>query len=354
MRHRKKIAIACQGGGSHTAFTAGVLQELLAAGVHQQYDIVSLSGTSGGGICALLTWYGLLKAAFGSTEPVFQPLLDFWQDNTATNLWEVSFNNWLLQARRLADSGLIPTFSVNPDNLEAWQKFWLNFTPRKEFLDLKILLEKHVDFDSLQQLVKPSSPQLLVGAVNIISGTFKVFDSTKGEITVDSILASCAVPPYFKAVPIEGELYWDGLFAENPPLSRILKRDNRPDEVWIIKINPKARDSEPKTEVDILERHNELAGNILLGAEIELITMINNWLEQGAFTEDFLAKNPVKKIQIRLIAINSELVALLDYASKLDRHPSHIHQLIEDGQKQAKAFLENIDDELFQPTSWYV
>ena len=47
----KTVAIACQGGGSHTAFTGGVLQRLLA---DEDHRVVALSGTSGGAVCALL------------------------------------------------------------------------------------------------------------------------------------------------------------------------------------------------------------------------------------------------------------------------------------------------------------
>ena len=54
------MAIACQGGGSHTAFTAGVLTRLLAEKL-ERYEIVALSGTSGGAVCALLVWYALLR-----------------------------------------------------------------------------------------------------------------------------------------------------------------------------------------------------------------------------------------------------------------------------------------------------
>jgi NTE family protein len=54
----RRIAIACQGGGSHTAFTAGALKKLLedkdAEG--HEFEIVALSGTSGGSTCALLAW----------------------------------------------------------------------------------------------------------------------------------------------------------------------------------------------------------------------------------------------------------------------------------------------------------
>src|SRR4051794_20144414 len=53
----RTVALACQGGGSHTAFTGGVLQRLLA---DQNHRVVALSGTSGGAVCALLAWDGLL------------------------------------------------------------------------------------------------------------------------------------------------------------------------------------------------------------------------------------------------------------------------------------------------------
>lgn len=44
----KKVAIACQGGGSHAAFAAGVLARLLAPDAPRPFEIVGLSGTSGG------------------------------------------------------------------------------------------------------------------------------------------------------------------------------------------------------------------------------------------------------------------------------------------------------------------
>jgi NTE family protein len=77
----KRIAIACQGGGSHTAFTAGVLKRLLRPGEAVRDQLVGLSGTSGGAICALLAWVGL------ADEDPNRPaeLLDgFWHDNAAT------------------------------------------------------------------------------------------------------------------------------------------------------------------------------------------------------------------------------------------------------------------------------
>jgi hypothetical protein len=63
------VAIACQGGGSHAAFTAGVLKRLLDAEELAGYEVVGLSGTSGEAVCALLTWSALPEgdpAAAGS------------------------------------------------------------------------------------------------------------------------------------------------------------------------------------------------------------------------------------------------------------------------------------------------
>jgi NTE family protein len=47
-----RVAIACQGGGSHTAFTCGVLRRLLAAW-DDGYELVGISGSSGGAFNAL-------------------------------------------------------------------------------------------------------------------------------------------------------------------------------------------------------------------------------------------------------------------------------------------------------------
>jgi len=58
---RIKVAIACQGGGSQTAFTAGALKALTEARpqIGHEIDVVGISGTSGGAVCAALQWYSV-------------------------------------------------------------------------------------------------------------------------------------------------------------------------------------------------------------------------------------------------------------------------------------------------------
>jgi NTE family protein len=56
--HATNIAIACRGGGSHAAFTAGVLARLLSD-LPDSHRFVDLSGASGDAVSATAAWYGL-------------------------------------------------------------------------------------------------------------------------------------------------------------------------------------------------------------------------------------------------------------------------------------------------------
>jgi NTE family protein len=76
---KPRVAIACQGGGSQTAFTAGVFKALAENNVQDRFNIVSISGTSGGAICGFMLWYALKKGE----KPVWKRSFDFWDDNTA-------------------------------------------------------------------------------------------------------------------------------------------------------------------------------------------------------------------------------------------------------------------------------
>jgi NTE family protein len=96
--HQRRVVLACQGGGSHTAFTAGVLTELLPS---PRSEIRALSGTSGGAVCALLAWYGLLK---GDPQDGVDRLRAFWDENTARGLPAASFEAAMMTTLRLRAS----------------------------------------------------------------------------------------------------------------------------------------------------------------------------------------------------------------------------------------------------------
>ena len=308
----RTVAIACQGGGSHTAFTGGVLQRLLADGNHR---VVGLSGTSGGAVCALLAWYGLLT---GGAAEAGRLLERFWEDNAATTLSDKAANAWLVGLARLEGRVTLPTVSpyAYPDLAGA------------AFTDL---LTRHVDVDRLARLrVSPpeDQPLLFVGAVDVLSGDFTAFSSRRGEITVKAVLASAAVPLLFRAAEERGRFYWDGLFSQNPPVREL--PDAGPDEIWVVRINPRARATEPKSVGDIADRRNELAGNLSLEQELYVIRKVNEWVERlGA---------PYRHIEIREIDLDLDL----DLPSKLDRRPAFLRRLFDTGREQADAFLAGL------------
>jgi NTE family protein len=185
-----------------------------------------------------------------------------------------------------------------------------------------------VDFAAVRSLATAEgAPGLIVAAVDVLSGTFEVFRGP--GIGVDSVLASAAVPDLFPAVAIDGRSFWDGLFSQNPPIRELT--DYRPDELWVIQVNPSARDRLPRSVDDIHDRRNELAGNLSLEQELRFVAKINDLLERG-----MLVNSPYRPIGVHRIVLETDL----DYASKFDRSASLIQGLMAQGRARARQFLD--------------
>jgi NTE family protein len=320
MGNKKRVAIACQGGGSHTAFTAGVLKGLLRSGTLQEHEVVALSGTSGGAVCALLAWHNLLG---GDAAGAVEDLDAFWRDNSATAPHEQIMNNWILWASTLQNFVATPVVSpyYNPFATLGLEEF-------------RGMLERRVDFEKVAGQPEGSYPVLLVGAVEVLSGQFKAFHSRRDGISAETILASTAIPTLFKSVRFAGGTYWDGLFSQNPPVKELT--DERPDEIWVIQINPRETEHEPKTMAEIADRRNELSGNLSLYQELGFIEKIDQMLEQGRLPQD----DKYKQIVVRVIELaRSRLSRSLGTASKLNRDPRFIQDLISHGELRAEEFL---------------
>ena len=130
-----KIAIACQGGGSHAAFAAGVLRALLAPQFRDRYQLLALSGTSGGAVCAALVWSGLIR---GGADEAGRRLLSFWRDVEVQDALDAVANFWAVSSARLPVSAEISPYLYSPVA-----------EPR-----LRDLLSRHLDLASL-----PSEPR---------------------------------------------------------------------------------------------------------------------------------------------------------------------------------------------------
>jgi NTE family protein len=317
-----RIAIACQGGGSHTAFTAGVLSRWMAHDVLDRYRVAGLSGTSGGAICALLAWSALVE---DKPDLARERLASFWAANSARTPAEMVLNEMILAASRVAHYVAAP--AVSPYNTP---------TSVMSLEHLRGLLEQTLDFPSVTARAAAAgddAPLLLLGAVDVLSGSFKAFSSHDGEISADAVLASAAIPHLFRSVPVDGNLYWDGLFSQNPPVGDLLYAD--PDEIWVIQINPTERVTEPTSVMEIEDRRNELGGNLSLYQELNFIEQIDKLIERGALRTD-----TYRQVTIRILEMSRPPSSeRLGYASKLNRDARFLRSLIEQGEEQAGEFL---------------
>lgn len=317
---QRRVVIACQGGGSHTAFTAGVLKRLLGAGELAGYQVAGLSGTSGGAVCALLAWYALVD---GDRVGAGRLLDRFWADNSARGPVEMLVNTWIQWAGAWQDLGVaLPAVSPyhSPASVLGAEQFCA-------------MLGRQVDFGRIGVDSAGEHPVLLMGAVDVLSGRFRTFSSRRDRITAATVLASAAIPNLFRAVKLADGTYWDGLFSQNPPVRELL--DAGPDELWVIQINPRQRDTEPVTLAEIADRRNELSGNLSLYQELAFIEKIDQLLETGLLA----AGGKYKQVVVRVIELSRSSLPRASAASKLNRDPLFIQDLIAHGEQQAAEFL---------------
>jgi NTE family protein len=358
---RTKVAIACQGGGSQTAFTAGVLKALSEpgheAGLADQFELVGISGTSGGALCATLIWYAIRK----HETPIWRRLIDFWQDNTAQSEAELLINAATIDWMRKVNDGSLASFQTSPGMpLMQIMKHFMTQFHRKEFIDLEALLRKHIDFDEIAAWgPQPTGPVLVIGAASVLSGRLRKFISTKETIKIEHLLASAAVPSLFPAVEVDGDALWDGLFSDNPPIDDLVRKGvvgegNVPHELWVIKINPTARSRIPVLPGEIADRRSQLEGNVSLFQNLKLVEVLNDFILGDAFRPGFpeyyeytrpilmpkaFAEAPYRPYYIPWIEISDEMQRSLDYEGKLDRSPENINRLIAHGEERCRVFL---------------
>jgi NTE family protein len=194
---------------------------------------------------------------------------------------------------------------------------------------MRDILNELLNFEELRELARrPGAPALQIGAVEVRTGHFEVFSGK--DLVVECLLASAAIPELFPAVTIPGwGVYWDGLFSQNPPIHDLT--DHNINELWVIQINPNACSRLPTETHEIVDRRNELAGNISLEQELRIIEMMNRLLAAGKLNDP-----KYHPIHVGRILLDRDL----DFASKLDRQPAFLDELREYGKAKARWFLK--------------
>jgi NTE family protein len=360
-----KVAVACQGGGMHAAFEVGVLKAILE---HIQktsdqkktepVELVGLSGTSAGALCALMVWYGL--ECLGSADKAIRQLEDFWEDfvaktSASTLLNLLSYGAFRAEEIEIPVLGISPrVFGLNPSS--AMHKAVTAFLPalgvRKKYFDLMNLLEDACpDLKTNSIDWKNVKTRLLIGASEVVNGFEAVFDSdvNKGTqhkevyywrqrlpLTLSGVAASGTLPIFREAEHIKGDgHYWDGLYSQNPPVREFLAgADEIPDELWIVRINPQQWSEVPQTNAEIQDRQNELMGNLSLNKELDFILTVNKWRERyGEFANDH------KHVTVRTIKMEEKKADELRYSSKFNRSRDFMDRLRKEGGAVARDWL---------------
>ncbi len=327
-REPVRIDLALQGGGSHGAFTWGVLDRLLE---EDWLHIEGISGTSAGAMNAAVLADGF---AAGGREGARASLDAYWRRVAEAARFspfqrgplDVLMGRWTLDHSPLfvtmdLMSRLYSPYDLNPSGANA----------------LSDVLEKAIDFERLR-----SSPvKLFITATNVRTGRGRVFRNA--EITPAVLLASACLPTLFQAVEIDGEGYWDGGYSGNPTMTPLVRELDSNDTI-LIPINPVERPGTPRTAPEILNRLNEVSFNSVLLKELRMIALLRQVADPGNC-------EGARWARMRIHLVRNGVMDTLGYSSKLNAEWAFLTMLKDEGRKAADAFLDADGDNIGKRSS---
>jgi NTE family protein len=327
---KKKINLALQGGGSHGAFTWGVIDRLLEDG---RIEIEGLSGTSAGAMNAAVTAYGL---TIGGADGARAKLYEYWKaisDAAKTGPLQPTPMDKMFSKGNMDFSPMYHFFDALSKVMSPYQLNPANKSP------LRDVLVRIIDFDRLRET---EACKLFVAATDACTGRLKVFPNQ--EMSVDAVLASACLPFMFQAVEIDGHHYWDGGYIGNPPLFPLINETVSPD-ILIVQINPVNLPEPPKTARDILDRVNTLSFNSSLMRELRAVFFVTDLIDKGE-----LDSTKYKRVNIHTVHAE-DVVQTLGVSSKLNADWDFLTYLFETGRERAGQFLTDHFDKIGKESS---
>ncbi len=315
------INLALQGGGSHGAFTWGVLDRLLEDG---RVSFDGISATSAGAMNAVVYAYGKMR---GGRDGARQALHDFWQ----------RISRSAAPYSPLAITPVEKIFGVPAEQRWAYTTFeslTRSFSPYQlnplNVNPLRDVLAASVDFDELKHC---QSSKLFLSATNVRTGNVRVFNTS--EITINAVLASACLPFLFQAIEIDGAFYWDGGYMGNPSLFPLFyDTDSR--DVVVVHINPIFCADIPKSAAEIADRVSEITFNSALLKEFRAVAFVTKLLEDGWIKDEYRSK--LRHVLVHSIRADDALNTL-GAASKVNCDWRFLTDLRERGRATAEQWL---------------
>jgi len=313
------INVALQGGGSHGAFSWGVLDRLIEDG---RLAFAAISGTSAGAMNAVALADGWVR---GGPDGARAKLHDFWRAVARNGRfspiqrtpWDMLVGNWSVEnspgyAFFENMSRLFSPYVANP----------LNINP------LRDVVEDQIDFDNVRAC---EAIRLFISATNVETGQLRVFQPH--EITADVVMASACLPQIFQAVEIEGTPYWDGGYGGNPAIFPFFDA-NPVEDVLLVQINPVMRAGTPHTASEIQNRIDEITFNAGLLREFRAIEFVKELIAAGR-----LPKGEYRDIRMHRIDADAAFKDL-SASSKINAEWAFLEYLRDLGRTAADDWLE--------------
>lgn len=284
------LDLALQGGGSHGAFTWGVLDRLLD---DERIVFDGISGTSAGAVNAVAVAAGLTE---GGRTGAQASLRRVWEAVGRLGSWIAEpqqalvagtpLEPWARAAQRWQEAwldALGPLGQWQSQASRMWAAAWSQaFSPYDSnpwgLHPLRRILAENIDFDAVRSC---SKARLFIATTAVRTGRLRLFGCE--DMNVDVVLASACLPTLFQGVRIDGQTYWDGGYAGNPALLPLVAH-TAADDLLVVQINPIEQDSDPRTAQEILDRMNEITFNATLLKDLRAIALMQRVaeLKEGA------------------------------------------------------------------------
>ncbi|PHP66063.1 patatin [Zhengella mangrovi] len=315
----RPVNLALQGGGSHGAFTWGVLDRLLE---DDRIAFDAVSGTSAGAMNAVALADGWVR---GGREGARERLGAFWRavgmkgrfSPFQRTPWDMLLGNW-----SVANNPAYMVFDFMSRMVSPAMANPLGINPLRE------VVETEIDFDNVRAC---ESMTLFISATSVQTGQLKVF--TDGHIDADTVMASACLPTIFQPVRIGDEDYWDGGYGGNPALFPFFYT-NTTDDVLLVQINPIRRAETPATAREIQNRIEEITFNAALLREFRAIAFVKKLIENGNISHQHYR-------DIRMHRIDAdEALAGLSADSKISAEWEFLKYMRDLGRAAAEDWLE--------------
>jgi NTE family protein len=311
------IDLALQGGGSHGAFTWGVLDRLLE---EPGLLIDAISGTSAGAMNAAVLADGWTEGGASGARAALDAYWERVAKAAAFSPLQRSPIDRMLGRWTLDHSPVFITLDLMS---RLFSPYDLNPHGRNP---LTAILDASIDFERLAR----SPIKLFVTATNVHTGRGRIFRNA--ELTSEVLLASACLPTLFQAVEIDGEPYWDGGYSGNPTITPLVRESDAQDTI-LVQINPRVRANTPRTAAEILNRLNEVSFNATLMKELRMIALMRQVADAGT-------GEGARWAGMRTHRITSEMLTDLGASSKLNAEWDFLSMLRDEGRRSATEFLD--------------